>query len=95
MKLVRLNQMMTRVKPITPTLKLNLRLQFWIQVLWLQWWVRTCEGNKEGSNDTAERTSEIDKGVILKNSMLFTDCISEINNTQIDNEKCLDIVMPM
>ena len=25
----------------------------------------------------------------------FTDCISEIDNTQIDNAKCIDIVMPM
>ena len=25
----------------------------------------------------------------------FTNCISEINNTQIDNAKDIDIVMPM
>ena len=27
--------------------------------------------------------------------MPFTDCISEINNMQIDNAKDLDVVMPM
>ena len=27
--------------------------------------------------------------------MPFSDCISEINNTQIDNAKDLDVVMPM
>ena len=27
--------------------------------------------------------------------MSFIDCISEINNTQIDNAKYMDIVMPM
>ena len=27
--------------------------------------------------------------------MPFIDCISEINNTQIDNAKYMDIVMPM
>ena len=33
--------------------------------------------------------------VIFKNCVSFTDCISEINNTRIDNVKDLDIVMPM
>ena len=27
--------------------------------------------------------------------LLFTNCISEINNTQIDNARDIDIVMPM
>ena len=27
--------------------------------------------------------------------MPFTDCISEINNTEIDNEKYIDVVIPM
>ena len=33
--------------------------------------------------------------VILKNCAPFIDCISEINNTQTDNAKDLDVVMPM
>ena len=33
--------------------------------------------------------------VIFKNCTPFTNCISEINNTQIDNAKDIDIVMPM
>ena len=33
--------------------------------------------------------------VIFKNCAPFTNCISEINNTQIDNAKDIDIVMPM
>ena len=36
-----------------------------------------------------------DKKVIFKNCAPFTNCISEINNTQIDNVKDIDIVMPM
>ena len=36
-----------------------------------------------------------DKEVVFKNCAPFTDCISEINNTQIDNAKYIDIVMPM
>ena len=35
------------------------------------------------------------KKVIFKNFAPFTNCISEINNTQIDNAKDIDIVMPM
>ena len=36
-----------------------------------------------------------DRKVIFKNCAPFTNCISEINNTQIDNAKDIDIVMPM
>ena len=35
------------------------------------------------------------KKVIFKNCALFTNCISEINNTQIDNAQDIDIVMPI
>ena len=35
------------------------------------------------------------KKVIFKNCTPFTNCISEINNTQIDNAKCIDVVMPV
>ena len=35
------------------------------------------------------------KKVIFKNCVPFTNCISEINNTQIGNAKDIDIVMPM
>ena len=35
------------------------------------------------------------KTVIFKNSAPFTDCISNINNTQADNAKDIDIVMPI
>ena len=35
------------------------------------------------------------KKVVFKNCVPFTDCISEINNTQIDNAKDIDVVMDM
>ena len=35
------------------------------------------------------------KKVIFKNCAQFTNCISEINNTQVDNTKDIDIVMSM
>ena len=38
---------------------------------------------------------ERNKGVISKNFAPFTDCIREINNTQIDNAKYIDVVILM
>ena len=35
------------------------------------------------------------KNIIIKNCAPFADCINEIKNTQIDNAKYIDIVMPM
>ena len=35
------------------------------------------------------------KKVIFKNCASFTNCINKINNTQVDNAKDIDIVMPM
>ena len=40
-------------------------------------------------------TNNTNKKVIFKNYAPFTNCISEINNTQIGNAKDIDIVMPM
>ena len=47
------------------------------------------------ADDNAKRLDERNKGVIFKKSASFTDCISEINNTQIDDAKYLDVVIPM
>ena len=49
--------------------------------------------NKTAADDAA--TNNINKKVIFKNFAPFTDCISKINNTQVDNTKDIDIVMPM
>ena len=49
-------------------------------------------------NNTAAANAAVNntnKKVIFKNCVPFTNCISEINNTQIDNAKDIDIVMPM
>ena len=48
-----------------------------------------------GDDAAARQADERDKGVAFKNCAPFTNCISEINNTQIDNTKYIDIVMPM
>ena len=49
-------------------------------------------------NNTAAQgvaANNTNKKAIFKNCAPFTKCISEINNTQIDNAKDIDIVMPM
>ena len=48
-----------------------------------------------GDDDAARQADERDKGVTFKNCAPFVKCISRINNTEIDNAKDIDIVMPM
>ena len=48
-----------------------------------------------GADAAARYTDERDKGVAFKNCAPFTVCISEINNTQIDNCKDINIIIPM
>ena len=51
--------------------------------------------NGRGADAEARQADERDKGVSFKNCAPFINCISEIHNTQIDNAKDIDIVMPM
>ena len=53
----------------------------------------TISVNNTAAADAA--VNNTNKKVIFKNCAPFTNCISEINNTQIDNAKDIDIVMPM
>ena len=46
-------------------------------------------------NNTAAAANNTNKKVIFKNCAPFTNCISKINNNDIDNAKYIDIVMPM
>ena len=48
-----------------------------------------------GADDTAKQLDERNKVVICRNCAPFIDCMSEINNTRIDNAKNLDVLMPM
>ena len=48
--------------------------------------------NTDAANADANNTN---KKVIFKNCAPFTNCISEINNTQVDNAKGIDIVIPI
>ena len=54
------------------------------------------KGNISVNNTgTAETPTNRKKKVIFKNCVLFTTCISKINNTQIHNAEYTDVVMPM
>ena len=54
--------------------------------------VKISVDNTAAASADANNTN---KKVIFKNCALFTDCISEINNTQVDNAKYIDRVVPM
>ena len=47
------------------------------------------------TDNAATATDRNNKQAIFKNCAPFTDCITEINNTQVDNAKDLDVVMSM
>ena len=53
----------------------------------------TISVNNTAAADAAANNAN--KKVIFKDCAPFTNCISEINNTQIDNAKDIDIVMPV
>ena len=55
------------------------------------------KGNVTVNNTAADgaAANNTNKKVIFKNCAPFTNCISKINNTQIDNAEYIDIVMPM
>ena len=48
-----------------------------------------------GEDNNAKGEDERNKGVTFKNCASFTECITNINNTQIDNAKDIDVMMPM
>ena len=46
------------------------------------------------NDDAARRADEGNRGVIFKNCVPFINCKIEINNTEIDNAKDIDIAIP-
>ena len=48
-----------------------------------------------GAEDAAKARDRNNKQGIFKNCAPFSDCITEINNTQVNNAKDLDVVMSM
>ena len=68
--------------------------------MWLLWcmYILVIRGTITvvgGATAAARQTGRNDKQVILQNCAPFTDCISEINKTQLDNAKDLDVAKLM
>ena len=61
--------------------------------MWLQWCIHTCEWNYTvsgtGAEDAVISVDRNDKQAIFKSCPRFTDCITEIINTQVDRQKIL------
>ena len=55
--------------------------------------VTTVTGAKDDA--AARQANERNKDAVFKKRALFINCKSEINNTEIDNAKDIDIVIPM
>ena len=66
---------------------LQYSLTFNIPSIFLEYILNIPSIAAEGADAAARQTDE--------RNTPFTDCISAINNTQIDNAKDLDVVMPM
>ena len=45
--------------------------------------------------ETDAAPNKVNKKVVLKNCVPFTNCTSRINNTQVDDASDLDVVIPM
>ena len=56
---------------------------------------RTVEIIGTADDAAAKQADEGGKGVTFKNFASYTKCINRINNTETDNAKDTDIVMPM
>ena len=52
-------------------------------------------GGPDDPSDANKGADERGKGVIFKNCSPFINCKAEISNTETDNAKDIDIVMPM
>ena len=53
------------------------------------------KNDRAGAFDNEKRWDKRNNAVIFKNCASFTDCISKTSNTQIDNARDLNVVMPM
>ena len=57
--------------------------------------VKRIKINGAGADVAVRQADEIDKEAVFKNCALFINCKTEINNTEIDNAKAIDIITPM
>ena len=75
------------------TSRLNLSLSVYSDAYILVSGTITVHGSV--ADDAAIASDRKIKQAVFKNCTPFTDCITEINNSQVDNAKDLDVVIPM
>ena len=90
--------MMKNVERTTPIVKLNLKLPRSSLCDYSDPYI-LVKGSiliapRAGDNANNNNNNNNNK-VASKNCVLFTDCISEISHTQIDNAKYTDVIMPV
>ena len=56
---------------------------------------RTITIDGEGDSDVSKLLYERNKGAKFKYCAPFTECVSNTNNTEIDNSRDIDVVMPI
>ena len=78
---------MTEAKLTTPIIKLNVKRSRDAYII--------VEGTITAPNTGTVANLNNRKGIIIKDSAPFTNWITEINNTQIDNAKDINVVIPM
>ena len=52
-------------------------------------------GTIKAHSTASKAANNANKKIIFKNCVPFTNCISEINNTQVDDAHHIDVVMPI
>ena len=55
----------------------------------------TCKCTTTVVLQALQNPDNVGKEVVFKSCVSFSDCISEINNSQTDNLKDADLIMPM
>ena len=87
---------MMPVERITPIVKLNFKISILNSILcnYSDAYI-LAKGTISIAAQTGDNPNNGNKEVLFKNCAPFTDCISEINNTQIENAKDINVVMPM
>ena len=86
------------------------RTKIWGEIVKLNWKIKSslCDNSDAylllkgtitaagaGGTTTVRQTDRNNKQGISKNYVLFTECITQINNTKADNAKYLDVIMSM
>ena len=87
---------MMPVERITPIVKLNFKISILNSILcnYSDAYI-LAKGTISIAAQTGDNPNNGNKEVVFKNCAPFTDCISEINNTQIENAKDINVVMPI